>query len=196
MEAAGLGLNGLALRAGASQSNLWHAKNNGRLLGEATLEKIARVIGADIADLICLRSKQPLCKSRAASVGRAVSERPVKTIICGHCGKPGKTRSRNNKYPNEKCGIAVKRARAKAESTETCSIHGVSGLNHALAGMTRNKILLGNLEQEGLRTCLNCRKGFKSEGPWNRICPWCKGIQQRREAYGAIEKNFRFTISD
>ncbi len=33
--------------------------------------------------------------------------------------------------------------------------------------------------ESGIRVCLNCDKPFFSEGPWNRICPYCSADPER-----------------
>lgn len=183
MEAAGLTVKSLAIRAGVTDPCMYRLKAGKSLPSEKTLERIAWVIDADIADLIWLRSQHPLYKEKVAGVSKNVSSREPRTIICKKCGLPGTAKSYNVKYPHEECRIEAKHERAREASRECYKAHGVSHLQNQLSNMQQNETLLKNRSQEKERECLKCEREFMSKGPWNRICSRCKRLQLSA-AYG------------
>ena len=46
-------------------------------------------------------------------------------------------------------------------------------------------------EYTARRSCLNCDRNFKSEGPWNRICPKCGALPEDKRPLRAPHRWIR-----
>jgi predicted nucleic acid-binding Zn ribbon protein len=77
-------------------------------------------------------------------------------VICQRpgCGKPVPASRR--KYCSDKCARIVNRDSAAARARRRAAAIAAKGGDHVAT-----------------RVCLSCNRRFLSEGPWNRICPFC-----------------------
>jgi len=83
---------------------------------------------------------------------------------------------KEREYPKcEACGKSVKHPRRKYCS-DACCVKA----NHIKARQLKLERPLCTLKFKNtkIRTCLKCRKGFISEGSWNRICSHCSAQNQ------------------
>lgn len=190
MDAVGLNMSGLALKAGVSQSHMHYVKYGSASPRDETLERIGRAIDGSIGALRRLRNKQDVQKRKITQILNPKSEIrnskskiskawPLKRVICNHCGKPGKARSAWSKFPHPTCKLEHWREYSAKSNREFYGLHGSTRQYANLKKITQNDILLTSLKQEGKRVCLKCDKKFKSNGPWNRLCPHCKNLNDR-----------------
>lgn len=56
--------------------------------------------------------------------------------------------------------------------------------------------LRARFHHEAMRKCLSCGKPFPSEGNWNRICPKCKYLQERRQGPAIAHRVFARETTD
>ena len=83
---------------------------------------------------------------------------------------------KEREYPKcETCEKSVKPPRRKYCS-DVCCVKA----NHIKARQLKLERPLCTLKFKNtkIRTCLKCRKGFISEGPWNRLCSHCSAQNQ------------------
>ena len=100
--------------------------------------------------------------------------RKHKWLICGICKQPFFADARSTNCQREGCQEII-RARNLVYATEYNKTYKDRDRAYFKNRYKTYKLKKTYTE----RTCLRCRKPFKSEGMHNRICDTCRGINER-----------------